>query len=187
MEVKPRVITATISKVSMEAVQRALRHLPVVTICVDEAQVLWRPPDKYHSLCQVINTDTKLGWTGFLPYGYAVTMPYGNHLFSSPAGKTSGTGWRQLILVLSTAWLQPHSRMQLSLICKVSTPNIPLIETHYIVESSLITPNMHHKCNLYLDSLGIKRQNLKILFKESARPNIYLQVFNQDGSQFGRV
>ena len=40
MEVKPRVITATISKVSMEDVQRALRHLPVVTICVDEAQVL---------------------------------------------------------------------------------------------------------------------------------------------------
>ena len=40
MEVKPRVITATISKVAMEDMQRALRHLPVVTICVDEAQVL---------------------------------------------------------------------------------------------------------------------------------------------------
>ena len=40
MEVKPRVITATISKVAMEEVQRALRLLPVVTICVDEAQVL---------------------------------------------------------------------------------------------------------------------------------------------------
>ena len=40
MEVKPRVITATISKVSMEVVQRALRQLPIVTICVDEAQVL---------------------------------------------------------------------------------------------------------------------------------------------------
>ena len=41
MEPKPRVITATITKVSIEEVQRALRRLPIVTICVDEAQVAW--------------------------------------------------------------------------------------------------------------------------------------------------
>ena len=40
MEPKPRVITATITKVSIVEVQRALRRLPIATICVDEAQVL---------------------------------------------------------------------------------------------------------------------------------------------------
>jgi len=40
MEEKPRVITATISRVSAEEVQRALRKLPILTICIDEAQVL---------------------------------------------------------------------------------------------------------------------------------------------------
>lgn len=37
---KPRVITTTISKVCVEEVQRSLRKLPVVTICIDEAQVI---------------------------------------------------------------------------------------------------------------------------------------------------
>ena len=39
MDEKPRVLTATISRVAMEEVQKSIRKLPVVTICVDEAQV----------------------------------------------------------------------------------------------------------------------------------------------------
>ena len=40
MEEKPRVIIATISRVSLETVQKRLLGLPIVTIGVDEAQLL---------------------------------------------------------------------------------------------------------------------------------------------------
>ena len=39
MASKPIVITSTITRVSKEGVQKALRCLPIEVICVDEAQV----------------------------------------------------------------------------------------------------------------------------------------------------
>ena len=38
-EMKPLVVTTTITRVSQEEVQAALRQLPFATVCVDEAQV----------------------------------------------------------------------------------------------------------------------------------------------------
>ena len=38
-EKRPLVVTTTITRVSEEEVQAALRQLPIATICVDEAQV----------------------------------------------------------------------------------------------------------------------------------------------------
>ena len=39
METPPRVILATVSRVSQEAVQKQIRRLPIRTICLDEVQV----------------------------------------------------------------------------------------------------------------------------------------------------
>ena len=38
-EKRPLVVTTTITRVSQEEVQAAVRQLPIATICVDEAQV----------------------------------------------------------------------------------------------------------------------------------------------------
>lgn len=62
MEEKPRVITATISRVSAEEVQRALRKLPILTICIDEAQVLPGIKGKCH-FCPRSSTQMK-SWVG---------------------------------------------------------------------------------------------------------------------------
>ena len=86
MEIKPRVVLATISKINDEAVQRQIRRLPICTICLDEVQVLCMQPFltvQQYIFSKVINSDSKIGWGGFLPFWYSCCFHSGLSLFNN--------------------------------------------------------------------------------------------------------
>ena len=174
MEEKPRVIIATISRLSLETVQKHLLGLPIVTIGVDEAQVQYTWHERWiNNHHPRWSTQTKRR-DGQVFFHMGTHQHFTWHLFGSPlallySGKIFGTGLEQRFPRRSTACALPRSPMRACWTWEV----LQISATPKNVYQDMVTLIFQFALK---GSLGIERSNLKILFKENRRENIYLQV-----------
>ena len=176
MEEKPRVIIATISRVSLETVQKSLLGLPIVTIGVDEAQVLNTWNERWIIIHHPRWSTQTRRRDGQVFFHMGTHQHFTWHLIGSPLvllypGKIFGTGLEQHFPRQSTACAPPPSPMLACLTWEV----LQISATAKNVCQDMVTLIFQIALK---GSLGIERSQLKILFKENRRENIYLQVWH---------